>query len=124
MAPQNKYKTPSLACKIGYSLKRAAEILVGESLINGETRKERDAKKFIEVMETQWNTYVSGRALNTLKTAKCNKDEMIPLTEDIMKLQKHLKALEKDALHGLSCTQCFILEETLSEPSHTDNSLQ
>ncbi|KAL7872223.1 hypothetical protein SRHO_G00072060 [Serrasalmus rhombeus] len=100
MASQNEYKTPSLACKIGYSLKRAAEILVGESLISGNTRTERDAKKFIEVMETQWNTYVSGHALNTLKTAKWNKDEMIPLTEDIMKL--HLKALEKDALHGLS----------------------
>ncbi|XP_037396315.1 uncharacterized protein LOC119263848 isoform X1 [Pygocentrus nattereri] len=102
MASQNEYKTPSLACKIGYSLKRAAEILVGESLISGNTRTERDAKKFIEVMETQWNTYVSGRALNTLKTAKWNKDEMIPLTEDIMKLQKHLKALEKDAVLGLS----------------------
>lgn len=53
-------------------------------------------------MDTQWNTYVSGRALNTLKTAKWNKDEMIPLTEDIIKLQKHLKVLEKDALYGLS----------------------
>ncbi|KAL7881118.1 hypothetical protein SRHO_G00033720 [Serrasalmus rhombeus] len=44
----------------------------------------------------------NGRALNTLETAKWNKDEMIPLTEDIMKLQKHLKALEKDAVLGLS----------------------
>ncbi|XP_049340191.1 uncharacterized protein LOC111192507 isoform X2 [Astyanax mexicanus] len=101
-ASQNEYKTPSLACKIGYSLKKAAGILVGESLITGNTSTERDAKTFIEVMETQWNTYVSGRALNTLKTAKWNKDELIPLTEDIMKLQKHLKVLEKDALDGLS----------------------
>ncbi|KAI4901841.1 hypothetical protein NFI96_006306 [Prochilodus magdalenae] len=42
-ASTNAYSTPSLACKIGYTLKRVCEIVVGNSIMedDGETREKK-----------------------------------------------------------------------------------
>ncbi|KAI4899531.1 hypothetical protein NFI96_007438 [Prochilodus magdalenae] len=102
-ASTKAYSTPSLACKIGYTLKRVCEIVVGNSIMedDGETREK--AQNFIKLIESDWNTYVSKLARTNLEQNKWNKPDVLPVTEDVVKLQKHLKNLEdksKDQLHA------------------------
>ncbi|KAG7456743.1 hypothetical protein MATL_G00239180 [Megalops atlanticus] len=102
----NKYKVPSLTLKIGYSLKKAADIAVGEAVIAEDVDREQKAKKFIQLMESKWNSYVSSHALSTLHHAKWNKVDVIPLTEDVVKLQKFLQVSEEKAKKELEKNPC------------------
>lgn len=94
-AAKNCYKTPSLACKIGYTLKRVCEIVVGSSLMDDDREAEQKALNFIKLIDSDWNTYVSKRARTNLEQEKWNKPEVLPLTEDVVKLQTFLKSLEE-----------------------------
>lgn len=66
--------------------------------MKGSMSKAHSAKNFLELMVSRWNTYASCSALHMMGRAKWNKDDMIPLTEEVKKLQSHLKALQQDAL--------------------------
>ena len=80
------FAKPATALKIGYSLKRAAEVLIGQSLMKGDKESEEDSKKFAEVMDSSWQTYISVRARTSLELKRWNKDEAIPLSEDVVKI--------------------------------------
>lgn len=62
-------------------------------------------------------TNISSQALNTLQQSKWNKGDTIPLTEDVVALQKHLKSVEqvsKDKLkENVNGAEWKILAETL-----------
>ncbi|XP_041739272.2 uncharacterized protein LOC121571704 isoform X2 [Coregonus clupeaformis] len=87
----DRYKTPSLALKIGYSLKRATEIAFGESRMTEDREAEEQAKRFIELLENNWNNCFSGLSLSAVP--QCEVD-VSSLTEDLIKLQKFLKVAE------------------------------
>lgn len=53
-------------------------------------------------MSSEWNHYVSHRARTNLEENKWNKKEMIPLTEDVIKLQKYVKSIEENAREKLT----------------------
>ncbi|KAI2666717.1 hypothetical protein H4Q32_025812 [Labeo rohita] len=114
-ADSNLFKTPSLALKIGYSLKKACQISLGQSLMSGDTETERNVKNFIKLIDSHWRTNISSKALNTLQQAKWNKGDTIPLTEDVMALQKHLRKQEsKEKLRKNANTADWkVLAETL-----------
>nr|XP_009294007.1 uncharacterized protein si:ch73-269m14.4 isoform X21 [Danio rerio]XP_009301200.1 uncharacterized protein LOC101882062 isoform X21 [Danio rerio] len=94
-AESNLFKTPSLALKIGYSLKKACQVSLGQSLMSGDTETERNVKNFIKLIDSHWRTNISSKALNTLQQARWNKGDTIPLTADVMALQKHLRKQEE-----------------------------
>ncbi|XP_029701429.1 uncharacterized protein isoform X4 [Takifugu rubripes] len=90
-----RYNAPSLAIKLGYSLKAVSEILIGQ-YVKDEAAAGR-VRSFVGLLDAEWGLYVSRRARTNLEEGRWNKKEMIPLTEDVMKLQKVLKANEKEA---------------------------
>lgn len=47
---------------------------------------------FIKLYRREWNDLVSSVALATLKTNKFNKGQVIPLTDDLVKLEDHLSS--------------------------------
>ncbi|KPP63619.1 hypothetical protein Z043_118102, partial [Scleropages formosus] len=100
-AGKNKFATPSLALKIGYSLKKCAEIAVGEALMGEDKETEERAKSFIKLHDAQWRSYISSHALSSLHQNKWNKPDVIPLTEDVCKLQKFLQKTEENAKQEL-----------------------
>ncbi|KAL1262485.1 hypothetical protein QQF64_007750 [Cirrhinus molitorella] len=114
-ADSNLFKTPSLALKIGYSLKKACQISLGQSLMSGDTVTERNVKNFIKLIDSHWRTNISSKALNTLQQARWNKGNTITLTEDVMALQKHLRKQEsKEKLRKNANTADWkVLAETL-----------
>ncbi|KAI7789439.1 hypothetical protein IRJ41_018073 [Triplophysa rosa] len=91
----NMFKTPSLALKIGYSLKKACHLKLGQSLMAGDGETEKKMKNFIKLIDTHWRTNISSQALSTLQQIKWNKGDTIPLTEDVTVLQKHLKSVDQ-----------------------------
>jgi hypothetical protein len=86
------FATPSLALKIGHTLKKCATILEGACLERGNNTGASDASNFRNLVEINWSDEVSRSALRTIITNKMNKPKLIPLTEDIVKLSNCLKA--------------------------------
>ena len=97
----NSFSTPSLALKLGHSLKKCAMLLVSEALQTGSKYKEEKANAFIRLCDMEWSNEVSTTALSTLRTQKLNKVTIVPLTEDITKMHSFLKKSKAHAQAAL-----------------------
>lgn len=87
----NSYANPSLALKLGHSLKKCAKIKTSMALIEGSEDMSKNADAFYTLCENEWSDSISSSALQTLTTNKMNKGQGLPLTEDIEKLQSLLR---------------------------------
>ena len=85
---------PSLALKLGHSVKKCAEICLAKVIERqGETET---PEQFLRLHQMEWTDQVSRPALQTLKDGHWNKPSLIPMAEDIKKLQDCLRGeLEK-----------------------------
>ncbi|XP_017285658.1 M-phase phosphoprotein 8 isoform X2 [Kryptolebias marmoratus] len=95
----SKFKTISLVSKIGYSLKRAAEIAFGESRMTEDGETESELKSFIHLLDTKWSECFSRKALvNSLKQeVKKVEVDKSTVTEDLMKLHRFITGEEDEA---------------------------
>ena len=93
----NTVSAPSVALKLGHSLKKCAVSIVAEALQTNSKQKEEKANAFIRLCELEWCSEVSTTALSTLHNKKLNKVTIIPLTEDIAKMHDFLKQLSMKA---------------------------
>ena len=100
---------PSLALKLGYSLKKCMAILTGQALREKDNTLLTDQQNLEKLMDSEWNDRISHHSLTTLHGRKFNQIDLLPLIEDLEKLRKHLlqrisvlmKALkENPALHS------------------------
>ncbi len=91
----NRFSVPSTALKLRHSLVKVSHILQGEALRQEDEALKRRAENFSKLIELEWTVHVSSNALKTLYQRKCNSPQILPLGEDIRKLQNHLKCLEE-----------------------------
>lgn len=87
-----QYKIPSLALKLGHSLKKCATIVKTKALINGKTNLKEKAVEFIELCCNEWSTEISSMALQNLHAEKFNKPNGLPLADDLKKLNVFLES--------------------------------
>ncbi|KAJ4920845.1 hypothetical protein JOQ06_022243, partial [Pogonophryne albipinna] len=99
---KNEFGKPSTAVKLGFSLKGAVEVLIGQTLMNEDDLGEKRAKRFFELLEKNWKNYVSVSAHQTIKENSWNKQDDIPLTKNVMALRDHLRIVEDEAREKLS----------------------
>ncbi|XP_072047723.1 uncharacterized protein [Amphiura filiformis] len=99
------YKTPTLALKIGHSLKKAAAILLGEALSGGDCILERRAEQFMKLIDLQWTDKISTHALRTLNENKRNAPQYLPVTEDIVKLTNFLQKKMEERMKSLQMSK-------------------
>ncbi|KAI4789657.1 hypothetical protein KUCAC02_035110 [Chaenocephalus aceratus] len=92
-----EYGKPSTAVKIGFSLKGATESWIGHCLMTSDVVTEKKAKKFKQLLDNSWSTYVSMNAHSTMEQRKWNNEDSVPLTEDIVTLQNYLRKIEDEA---------------------------
>lgn len=85
-----RYKTPSLAIKLGQSLQKCALIIKADCIRTGDPVSEKQTEKFSELASIEWNHKVSSGARTSLYERKFNKPNMLPLSEDILKIQSKL----------------------------------
>ena len=62
-----------------------------------DVRTEKKAKKFKELLDNSWSTYVSTNAHSTTEQRKWGKEDSVPLTEDVATLQNYLRKAEDEA---------------------------
>lgn len=86
-----QFKTPSLALKIGHSLRKCANFERGDALRCGDIRKNRELENFLSLMDIEWNIRISSNALNTLHIRKLNCTQLLPITNDLIKLNKYIE---------------------------------
>ena len=82
---------PSLALKLGHSIKKCAQILKGSALRQKDDVTIKHCNHFIDLFEAEWTTKISARSLASLGSRKMNKVECLPLAEDLLVLKKHLE---------------------------------
>ena len=87
---------PSLALKLGHSIKRCALVLRSCALRQKDGRSIKNCQHFIDLFEAEWSTKISSRSLASLGSKKQNKVELLPLAEDLIKLKIHLEKKIED----------------------------
>jgi hypothetical protein len=95
----NEYGKPSTAVKMGFSLKGATEAWIGHCLMTSDVITEKRAKKFKQLLDSSWSTFVSTNAHSTMEQRRrqCNKEDSVPLTKDVVTLQNYLRKIEDEA---------------------------
>ena len=84
-----RYKTPSLALKLGHCLKRCASILKSRAIQSPAADADilrKKATDFHELCAIEWAEKVSGAALTTLEQRKWHKPAVLPLSSDVKKV--------------------------------------
>lgn len=118
----SKFKTFSLVSKIGYSLKRAAEIAFGESRMTEDSDTESEVKKFIQLLDTKWSESFSRKALSLSLKQEVKKVEIdySTVTEDLIKLHRFITAEGDEARRELKESPCLSTWKKLSEATLAD----
>ena len=76
---------PSLALKLGHSLKRRAQVLKSSALQRKDEETIKTAKRFLDLYEADWTSKISSRSLASLGSRKQNKIEYLPKGEGLEK---------------------------------------
>ncbi|XP_034549117.1 M-phase phosphoprotein 8 isoform X2 [Notolabrus celidotus] len=118
----SKFKTVSLVSKIGYSLKRAAEIAFGESRMTEDTDTESEVKKFIQLLDTKWSECFSRKALALSLKQEVKKVEVdkSTVTEDLIKLHRFITEEGDGARRELKESPSLSTWKKLSEATLAD----
>ncbi|KAL5005605.1 hypothetical protein ScPMuIL_016763 [Solemya velum] len=98
----SSYDVPSLALKLGHSLKKCATIIKSTAIIDGNNVKKQEASDFLQLCSSEWHTSVSCQALQTLTNRKLNKPKRLPLAADIKKLNLFLEEKSDELQASLS----------------------
>ncbi|XP_029967431.1 M-phase phosphoprotein 8 isoform X1 [Salarias fasciatus] len=116
------FKTISLVSKLGYSLKRAAEIAFGESRMTEDGETETQVKRFIQLLDTKWNGCFSQNAHSSPPKQDVKKVEVdkSTVTEDLIKLYMFIMGEEDDARRELKESPSLSTWKKLSEATLAD----
>lgn len=110
-----RYKTPSLAIKLGQSLQKCALIIKADCIRMEDQVSEAQAEKFSELASIEWNHKVSSGARTSLYERKFNKPNMLPLSEDILKIQSKLSEVMEENKKLLISGENKVAWKTLAE---------
>ncbi|KAM9710296.1 uncharacterized protein ACNS7B_024252 [Menidia menidia] len=118
----SKFKTISLVSKIGYSLKRAAEIAFGESRMTEDSETESELKTFIHLLDTKWSECFSRKTLAHSLKQEIKKVEVdkSTVTEDLIKLHRFITGEEDEARKELKDSPSMSTWKKLSEATLAD----
>lgn len=104
-----EFTAPSLAMHMWTTLKQLCDHAFSELqqknyfFVNGidSIKKSKDIKTLRKIISSCWNLEISSVANQTLKEKQWKKPTIIPLTSDIQKLNKHVRAVAKMCIEGL-----------------------
>lgn len=118
----SKFKTASLVTKVGYSLKRAAEIAFGESRMTEDSETEKAVKTFIHLLDTKWSQCFSRKslALSMKQDVKKVDVDKSSVTEDLIKLHRFITEEEDEARRDLKERPSLSTWKKLSEATLAD----
>lgn len=90
------FRTPSLALKLGNTLRKCAAIIRGFALRRNQSEMKEDVNSYLQLHDSEWSIKISSVALSTLSERKFNNPEILPLTDDLLGLRKfQLQEIER-----------------------------
>ncbi|XP_076587412.1 uncharacterized protein LOC143321144 isoform X2 [Chaetodon auriga] len=98
---RHSYCTPSLALKLGHSLKKVGDIILCRAIAAEDENLIKAADRFTKLCTKEWAGQISHTALATLSKSKFNKACTIPFTEDVQLLHKYLDEKSARAMDNL-----------------------
>ncbi|XP_034560363.1 uncharacterized protein LOC117827743 isoform X3 [Notolabrus celidotus] len=97
------YKSPSLALRLGHSLKKIGAIILQIEDNNEQTK--RDTRTFVKLCTEEWTQLVSHSALASLRGKKFKKPPTISFTSDLQLFYRYLESASASAVDGLKTTE-------------------
>ncbi|CAG9820722.1 unnamed protein product [Phaedon cochleariae] len=85
------FKTPSLATSLGTLLKQVGMLCISVWIRSQEKQKQTFAEDFVKLLTEDYGTTINRAALETQAKNKRQSKIVLPLKEDIQKLQRHLR---------------------------------
>ncbi|KAF3856684.1 hypothetical protein F7725_017407 [Dissostichus mawsoni] len=101
---KHSYQTPSLALKLGHSLRKICDIIHCRALMAEDSELIKSTQTFQTLYTSKWSELVSHTALTTLNEAHFNKPSTLPFTADVQLLHQHLEKTASLAYEELEKT--------------------
>ncbi len=98
----NTYTTPSLALRIGYSLKKCMALAMEWALEIDNDDKMKHLQTFMYLCSSRWNFTIASGAYRSLAEKRRNVVKLLPLGNDVKKLSEHLRRERQSAYDTLS----------------------
>ncbi|KAG5881154.1 hypothetical protein JTB14_034283 [Gonioctena quinquepunctata] len=96
------YESPTLAIHFGTLIKKCCDLAYVDFLQKDDTNDQRkDLKILKRLIESQWADEISAQASANLNQNKWNKDELLPLTSDLKKLNIFLQKSAAESFDNL-----------------------
>lgn len=96
-----KYKTASLARKVGHTLHSLAMFLKSEGLKKKDENSVKDAEEFAQLYRDCWKFDIASHALTQLEQSKWNAPQLLPFTKDVQNLHSHLSVRRQQCVNAL-----------------------
>uniref|UniRef100_A0A1A8S1J5 Si:dkey-51d8.9 n=1 Tax=Nothobranchius rachovii TaxID=451742 RepID=A0A1A8S1J5_9TELE len=89
----NTFRKPTLALKIGNSLGIICELVETDNLssVDGDSSLVRFAREFKTIKNFRWKGLITRGATTTMTESKWNSPQILPLTEDVKRLDSHME---------------------------------
>ena len=81
-------RAPSFGLQIGHSLAKCAMIKRGRAIRLKDDDMKTEALDFYQLFEMEWTDKVSSHALQTLKERRYYKEEEVPETSDLIRINR------------------------------------
>lgn len=100
----NSFGTPYIGLNLGYSLLKCAHLKKGLAIRKRDHKMSEESDEFIALHKADWTNTISSRCLTSYRLRKVNTVQQLPLTKDLVTLNKYLGCSMKSRLEKLeSC---------------------
>lgn len=96
---KQRYKKPTLALRLGHTLKQIANTILSKTDDNEEMV--RDTKTFLTLCAEEWNELVSHRAYATMSRRQVKSPSTIPFTHDVQAFYWYLETTSSSAIETI-----------------------
>ena len=90
LSGQSTFKKPSLVLKLGENLKKLAYLKRGRAIREQSKAMQDEVNEYLSLHESEWCDTLASKARATLQERTFNKPEVIPLTQDLVKLKNSI----------------------------------
>lgn len=105
-AEMDIFESPTLAINFGTLLKKCCDLAYIKLIqIDGTNDQRKDLKILKQLIESQWADEISAHASHNLHEKHWNKNELLPLTTDLKKLNVFLQTKAEEAYQQLLKTE-------------------
>ena len=112
------YTTSSFPLKVGYSLERCSLLLKELGIKQNKNEYVEDGDRFLQLFKLEWVSKISSICIKTIDVNKFTKVTLLPPTEDILKVNNHLKneipKLYESLLKEVTWEHLHLLAEAVS----------